>query len=74
MYMHSTNPPLPALARGSYMSIPQANPEAQARAINSLPSYVNSSAYFMCLAGSWTHEDTGQPRDYKGWNGRGCVR
>ena len=59
-------------ACGSVMSIPQDDPEAQGRAIASLPSYVNSCAYFLCLAGSCTHEN-GEPRDYKGWLARGSV-
>ena len=46
-----------------YMSIPQEDREAQGRAIASLVSYVSSSAYFMCLAGPWTHEDFGAARD-----------
>lgn len=56
-----------------YMSIPQADPEAQKRAIASLVSYVSASAYFMCLAGPWTHED-GSPRDDMAWSGRGWCR
>ena len=56
-----------------YCSIPQADPEAQKRAIASLVNYVNASAYFMCLAGPWTHED-GSSRDDLAWSGRGWCR
>ena len=56
-----------------YFSIPQANPDAQARAIASLVSYVNASTYFLCLTGPWTHED-GSPRDDAAWAGRGWCR
>ena len=62
------------LALRSYASIPQADPEAQGRAIASLVNYVNASAYFMCLAGPWTHEHFGTPRDDLAWSGRGWVR
>ena len=57
-----------------YMSIPQEDREAQGRAIASLVSYVSSSAYFMCLAGPWTHEDFGAARDDLAWSGRGWCR
>ena len=57
-----------------YMSIPQEDREAQGRAIASLVSYVSSSAYFMCLAGPWTHEDFGDARDDLAWSGRGWCR
>ena len=48
-------------------------PEAQRRAIASLVSYVSTCAYFMCLAGPWTHED-GSPRDDLAWFDRGWCR
>ena len=54
-----------------YCSIPQTDPEAQARAIDSLPSYVASSSYFVVLAGAWVHEDDGSVRDEVGWRSRG---
>lgn len=54
----------------SFMSIPQTDAEAQKRAIASLVSYVSASAYFMCLAGPWVHED-GSSRDDIAWSGRG---
>ena len=56
-----------------YASIPQADREAQGRAIASLVNYVNASAYFMCLAGPWVHED-GSMRDDLAWAGRGWCR
>ena len=56
-----------------YFSIPQADVEAQTRAISSIVSFVNSSAYFMCLCGAWLHE-SGDVRDANAWAARGYTR
>ncbi len=56
-----------------FCSIPQADPEAQQRAIASLVHYVSSCTYFICLAGPWTHED-GSSRDDVAWSVRGWCR
>jgi hypothetical protein len=66
-----------ALANGfvwmDIMSIPQADPVAQGKAINSIVSYVSDSAYFCVLAGAWRHEN-GTVRDVRGWHSRGWCR
>lgn len=56
-----------------YMSIPQADPEAQQRAVVSLGSYVSASSYFFVLAGPWVHEN-GSIRDDAAWEQRGWCR
>ena len=55
------------------MSIPQADPVAQGKAIRSIVSYVSDSAYFCVLAGAWRHEN-GSVRDVRGWHSRGWCR
>ena len=57
-----------------YASVPQADAEAQGRAIASLASYVADSTYFICLAGPWTHADNGSIRDVRAWADRGWCR
>ena len=55
------------------MSIPQADRDAQVKAIGSIVSYVTDSAYFFVLAGPWRHED-GSIRDERAWCRRGWCR
>ena len=56
-----------------FFSVPQADAEAQSRAIGSIVSYVADATYFMVLAGAWADED-GAPRDLRSWLGRGWCR
>ena len=53
-----------------YMSIPQAQPVLQKRAIDSINDYVQRVDYFVVLAGPWTHEN-GSVRDVRAWADRG---
>jgi ankyrin repeat protein len=55
-------------------SVPQRDPEAQKRAVASIVSYVNDSAFFMVLAGPWRHLDDGSVRDVRAWMKRGWCR
>ena len=60
-----------------FLSIPQANKEAQGRAIQSIVAYISNSSFFMCLAGDtggWLHADNRTPRDRHAWGGRGWCR
>lgn len=57
-----------------WASVPQADAEAQGRAIASLASYVADSAMFICLAGPWEHADNGSIRDMRAWANRGWCR
>ena len=54
------------------MSIPQADPVAQGKAIRSIVSYVSDAAFFCVLAGAWKHEN-GSVRDVRGWHERGVC-
>ncbi|CAH0365282.1 unnamed protein product, partial [Pelagomonas calceolata] len=54
-------------------SIPQADREQQGAAIASIPNYVSSAAFFVCVAGAWRHE-SGALRDVRAWCARGWCR
>jgi hypothetical protein len=54
-------------------SVPQADREAQTKAIGSIVSYCTDSSYFFVLAGPWKHED-GSIRDERAWMRRGWCR
>lgn len=54
-------------------SVPQCEPQNQIKAINSIAAYVANSAYFVVLAGPWTHEN-GSVRDHRAWARRGWCR
>jgi len=54
-------------------SVPQADPEQQKKAIQSIFSYVHDAAQFIVLAGAWQHED-GRLMDYRTWMRRGWCR
>ena len=53
-----------------YWSIPQANRDNQARAIESIHTYIARSSFFACVAGAWVHK-SGAPRDLAAWTKRG---
>ena len=54
-------------------SVPQQDRALQAKAIASIPAYVANSAFFLCIAGPWHHEN-GSSRDVRAWLSRGWCR
>ncbi len=66
------------LARCKYIwfdlfSVPQRDAASQAKAIQSIFSYVHDAAQFVCLAGAWEHEG-GHLCDCRSWMKRGWCR
>ena len=57
-----------------FWSVPQEDPIAQRRSIDSIDQYVARAAYFSVLAGAWKHADDGSVRDQRAWCGRGWCR
>ena len=57
-----------------YLSVPQRDPDAQAKAIQSIFSYVNDAALFVVVAGPWKNLETDQWRDCRQWMRRGWCR
>lgn len=56
-----------------FWSIPQADRNTQALAIQTIPAYVERATFFVCTAGAWVHE-SGAPRDLGAWSKRGWCR